>query len=128
MPGIVYFDGTAFYAASGNPIKTFPVSDGQLSTSPVSQSGSMLGAGGAQIAISANGASGGVLWVVDNTSAGILHAFDAADISREIYNSTQSVNSRDAFNSAPSAVSPTISGGRVYVATKNGIVVFGQLK
>jgi hypothetical protein len=127
-PTIAYFGDTAYYAAGGSAVKTFTVSDARLSTSSINQSGYTMGAAGAQISVSAKGATGGVLWAVENTAAGILHAYDATDISHEMYNSTQATNSRDAFNSAVSAVSPTVAGGKVFVATKNGIVIFGQLK
>jgi hypothetical protein len=127
-PTIAYYGGSVYYAASGNTIKTFSVSDARLSTSPVNQSGNSLGATGAQISISANGAAGGILWAVEDAASGILHAYDAANLSQELYNSTQAANSRDSFNATVSAVSPTIAGGRVYVATKSGIAVFGRLK
>jgi hypothetical protein len=127
-PNIAYFGDTAYYAAAGNTVKTFALTDARLSTSPVTQSANTVGSSGAQLSISASGTLRGVLWTVENTSTGILHAYDAAEISHEIYNSTQAANSRDAFNSTVSGVSPTIAGGKVYVATKNGIVVFSQLK
>ena len=126
-PAIAYFGGTAYYTAAGNPLKAFTLSDARLSTAPASQSGNTPGASGAQISISANGASAGILWAIEN-GTGILHAYDAANLSQELYNSTQAANSRDASPSTVSAVSPTIAGGRVFIATKNGIVVFGQMK
>jgi hypothetical protein len=126
-PAVAYFGDTVYYGAAGNTIKAFALSDARLSTSAASQSVNALGASGAQISISANGASGGVLWMVDDAT-GVLHAYDATNLSEELYNSTQAANSRDAFASTVSSVSPTIAGGRLYIATKNGIVVFGQLK
>ena len=126
-PSIAYFGGAAYYTAAGNPLKAFALTDARLSTAPASQSGNTLGASGAQISISANGASAGILWAIEN-GTGILHAYDAANLSRELYNSTQAADSRDASHSTVSEVSPTIAGGRVFIATKNGIIVFGQMK
>jgi hypothetical protein len=122
-----FFNNAVYSAAAGDFVKTFAVSNSRLSNEPTSQSGDALGTSGAQLAISANAAVGGILWALED-STGILHAFNAANLSQEIYNSTQAANSRDAFNATASPVSPTIAGGRVYIATKNGIVVFGQLK
>jgi PQQ enzyme repeat len=122
-----YFNDVVYSAQSGGAAKAFTVSDARLSTSPASQSSKAFGASGAQISISANGANGGILWAIEN-GAGILHAYDAANLTQEIYNSTQAANSRDVLTTTVSAVSPTIAGGRVFIATKNGIVVFGQLK
>ena len=126
-PAVAYFGDIAYYAAAGNTVKAFTLSDARLSTSAASQSGSLLGASGAQISISTSGTNGGILWVLEN-GTGILHAYNAANLSQELFNSTQATNSRDAFNATASSVSPTIAGGRVYVATNNGIVVFGELK
>jgi hypothetical protein len=125
---MAYFGSTAFSAISGDPIKAFALNDARLSTAPVSQSANTLGASGAQISVSANASTGGVLWAVESTGPGILRAYDATDLSHAVYDTTQAANSRDAFASAVSAVPPTVAGGRVYVATKGGIAVFGQLK
>jgi hypothetical protein len=125
---LAYFNGAVYHSISDGQIKDFALSDARLSTTPVNQTNSTLGASGAQLSISAKGTNRGILWALENDGAGILHAYDAADLSRELYNSTQASNSRDGFATAGTAVSPTIAGGRVYVVTKNGIVVFGQLK
>jgi hypothetical protein len=58
----------------------------------------------------------------------MLHAYDAADLSRELYNSTQAQNGRDDFGPGNSAVMPLVANGRVFVATANGVAVFGLLK
>jgi hypothetical protein len=125
---LAYFGNTAYSAVSGNPIKAFALDNARLSTSPINQSANTLGASGAQISVSANLANGGIVWAVDATGTGVLRAYDATDLSRELYDTTQAANSRDAFVSTVSAAPATVACGRVYVATKNGIVVFGQLK
>ncbi len=125
---MAYFDTNAYLAASGEPIKTFTVSDARLSKSAVNQSSNTLGASGAQLSISAQGTTGDILWAVENNGAGILHAYDATNLACELYNSSQAPNSRDGFVVSGSAVSPTVAGGRVYVVTSSGIAVFGQLK
>ena len=125
---IAYFDSTTYSALSGNPIKAFTLNDARLSISPASQSANTLGPSGAQISVSANASNGGILWALDATGTGILRVYDATDLSHELYDTTQAANSRDAFASAVSAVPPTVASGRVYVATQNGIVVFGQLQ
>jgi hypothetical protein len=123
---LAYFGGIAYSAASNDPIKAFGVGGARLSRT-LSESANTLGPSGAQISISAK-ASTGILWAVDSTGTGILRAYDAMDLSNELYDSTLAANSRDAFTSAVSAVPPTVASGRVYVATKAGIVVFGQLQ
>jgi PQQ enzyme-like repeat protein len=125
---VAYFDNTVYYAASGHSFAAYAINDARVSSLPTSQSANSLGARGAQMSISANGANSGILWAIEDNGTAILHAYDAANLSQEIYNSTRAANARDAFASIVISVSPTVAGGRVYIATQNGIVVFGQLK
>ncbi len=81
----------------------------------------------ASFAISANGnASGtGILWAVLPDST--VHAFDAANLASELWNSKQN-SSRDALPSYPKFTEPTVANGRVYMAThSNQLVVYGLL-
>jgi hypothetical protein len=56
----------------------------------------------------------------------VLHAYDATNLSRELYNSNQA-GSRDHFGAGNKFITPTIANGLVYVGTTNGIAVFGKL-
>jgi hypothetical protein len=117
-----------FVASPDGTVKVFTAGDTGLSATPSIQSGSPVLPTEAQISFSANGTSDEIQWTIENSGLGVLRAFDAADVSRELYNSTQAPNSRDAFPAAANTVSPTIAGGRVYLVTKGGVVVFGKLK
>lgn len=123
-----YFNGIVYFGSEGDSIKAFPVSDAKLSSAPGSQTANLFTANGAALAISADHNSNGILWAIENGDSGVLHAYDAADLTRELYNSAMSPNSRDAFGPAARFVSPTIANGRVYVATQNGVAVFGPLQ
>ena len=57
---------------------------------------------------------------------GGLHAFDASDLGRELYNSKHS-GARDAFGAGNKFITPMIAHGRVYVGATNGVAVFGLL-
>jgi len=75
--------------------------------------------------VSANGASDGIVWAVENDGgAGVLHAYDATDLANELYNSNQAVNGRDHF-ADNKFITPMIANGKVYVGTPTGVVVFG---
>ncbi len=77
------------------------------------------------MAISANSNADGILWAVtpDNT----VHAFDAAHIGTELWNSNQNAG-RDALPSYTRFVQPTVANGRVYVATSSSqVAVYGLL-
>jgi hypothetical protein len=54
----------------------------------------------------------------------MLHAYDATDVSKELYNSNQA-GSRDKFGAAVRFTVPTVINGTVYVAGKTELVAFG---
>jgi hypothetical protein len=70
----------------------------------------------------------GIVWAVENSSSGaaVLYAFDATDLSRELYNSNQA-GVRDHFGADNKFITPAIVNGKVYVGTPNGVGVFGLL-
>ena len=121
-----YFNGTVYYGSVGDSIKAFPISGGKLATSPSSQSTHTFGYPGATPAISANGSSNGIVWVVENGGTGVLHAYDATNLATELYNSNQAANSRDQF-SGNKFITPMIVNGKVYVGTQNSVAAFGLL-
>jgi len=79
---------------------------------------------GAMLSLSANGKSNGILWAAIQESGdawhesrpGVLHAFDADDISRELWNSLQD-RARDDCNNFSKMAPPTIANGKVYLAS-----------
>jgi hypothetical protein len=121
-----YFNGTVYYGSVGDSIKAFPISGGKLAASPSSHSTHTFGYPGATPAISANGSSNGIVWVVENGGTGVLHAYDATNLATELYNSNQAANSRDQF-SGNKFITPMIVNGKVYVGTQNSVAAFGLL-
>jgi len=65
------------------------------------------------------------VWAVENSDPAVLHAYDASDVSRELYNSNQASAARDQFGVGNKFITPTIADGRVFVGTTNSIAVFG---
>ena len=122
-----YFNSVVYYGSVGNRLKAFAVSNAQLSTSPASQSASSFQYPGTIPSVSANGTSNGIVWAAENSSPAVLHAYDAGDLSHELYNSNQAANGRDHFGSGNKFITPMIAGGKVYVGTTNGVGVFGLL-
>jgi hypothetical protein len=134
MAGLVYsspayFNGVLYLAADGDSLKAFPVTHAQLATNPSSVSPTKFGHPGPTPAISANGTQNGIVWALDSTltSAGILHAYDPANLAHELYNSTQAANGRDSFGNGNKFITPMVVNGKVYVGTQNGVAVFGLL-
>jgi hypothetical protein len=59
--------------------------------------------------------------------AGTLHAFDALDLTNELWNSDMN-GDRDKLGLFTSYVSPTVANGRVYVPTvSNELVIYGLM-
>jgi hypothetical protein len=117
-----YFNGVVYYGAVGDSIKAFPISGGKLATSASSRSSHTFGYPGATPVISANGATNGIVWVVENGGTGVLHAYDAGNLATELYNSTQSSNGQFSGNKF---ITPMVVNGKVYVGTQTSVVVFG---
>lgn len=122
-----YFNNTVYYGAVGDSLKAFAIANAKLVTPPGSQSAATFGYPGATPSISANGTLSGIVWAVENNGGtGVLHAYDATNLATELYNSNQAANGRDTF-SDNKFITPMIAGGKVYVGTPTGVIVFGSL-
>jgi len=79
---------------------------------------------GAMLSLSANGGRDGILWAAIHASGdswhesrpGILHAYDADDINRELWNSLENPKRDDCGNYAKMSP-PTIANGKVHLAS-----------
>jgi hypothetical protein len=122
-----YYNDAVYYAASGDVLKAFTISNGKLSGSPASRGPNTFGYPGATPSISANGTSDGIVWAVGNSSPAVLDAYDATNVSHQLYHSNQAANGRDHFGGGNKYMTPTIAEGRVYIGTPTGIAIFGLL-
>jgi hypothetical protein len=121
-----YFNGTVYYGAVNDSIKAFPITTGKLAVSPSSKSSVQFAYPGATPAISANASSNGILWAVENGTTAVLHAYDAANLANELYNSNQAAGTRDQF-AGNKFITPIIVNGKVFVGTPTSVAVFGLL-
>jgi hypothetical protein len=122
-----YFDGRVYFGAVGATLQFYQFSGGKLPSSPTSQTPSTFGYPGTTPSISSNGTSNGIVWAAENGDTAVLHAYDANDLSRELYNSNQAANGRDQFGAGIKFFTPTVANGKVYVGTTNGVAVLGLL-
>lgn len=97
--------------------------------------GGPRGQNGAVLSVSSNGTSDGtgILWAAyaftgdaqSEVTPGILRAFDANDITKELWNNRQNV-SRDGAGNYAKFSAPTIANGHVYLPTfSRQVVVYG---
>jgi hypothetical protein len=100
------------------------MSDGQIESSTAK-----FGYPGGSPSISANGDADGIVWNIGQDSSGnaVLYAFDATDVSKELYNSDANPK-RDQAGVFNKFAPPTIANGRVYVAAQGEVDVYGLLK
>ncbi len=124
-----FFNGVLYYGAVGDALKAFPMTNAKLAASPASQSAIAFPYPGTTPGVSANGTQNGIVWALESSTAaaGVLHAYDAANLSRELYNSGQAANGRDSFGNGNKFITPMIVNGKVYVGTQTGVAVFGLL-
>ena len=121
-----YFNNTVYYGSVGSPIQAFTIANAKLSTSATARTSNSFGYPGTRPSVSANGASNGIVWAVENASPAVLHAYNASTLN-ELYNSNQSSGGRDQFGAGNKFITPMIVNGKVFVGTTNGVAVFGLL-
>ena len=134
----------AFWDRRGGPIlylradadvaKAFQIVNNQFQTTPMSQATIKAALPFDGMAVSANGSASysGIFWLTsttngDNDGAGTLHAYNALDLSKELWNSDMN-SARDGLGMLAKFSAPTIANGKVYVATFSGsLMVYGLL-
>jgi uncharacterized protein (TIGR03437 family) len=115
-----YFAGRVYLSGAGDQLKVFGIANGTLTAAPVSHSAASFASPGSAPVISANGTANGIVWALElGGGAGELHAFDAGDLSNELFH--------DSPGSYVQFAAPTVAGSRVYVPTLDSLVVYGLL-
>ena len=129
---MAYWNHNLYVLSNGesDALRDFAVKDGRLSLK--ASSGTSMPGICATPVISANGTKDGVLWVLRSKSwngpdaPATLSAFDAEDITHQLYSSEQN-SGRDRAGAALRFNIPTVVNGRVYVGVKGEVDVYGLL-
>ncbi len=143
--GPVYWQRTAAHGGlllytwnASDVLKSYTFNGTEFATSPGSQSTINEGWPGGILALSAWGArpNTGIVWANVSTGGdaennpptpGALFAFNAEDVSQELWDSTMDA-SRDGLGNFGKFVPPLVANGRVYVATwSKRLAVYGLL-
>jgi hypothetical protein len=122
-----YFNGALYYGPSGGALRAFALQAARLSSAATSSTSVSFIYPGTSPAISANGASNGIVWAHENANPAVLHAYDAANLAHELYNSSQAANGRDQFGPGNKFITPAIADGKVFIGTQSGVAEFGLL-
>jgi hypothetical protein len=72
-----------YFIGNQDVIKQFKLNNGLLTTTPIQKGTYVYGYPGANMTISANGASNGILWTIEASGTNVLHAYHAANVSNE---------------------------------------------
>jgi len=124
-----YFNGNLYYHANGDVLRVFKWSNGLLSTGPTMTGSTVFGAHGDTPSISANGSSNAIVWELQldgqPNNPAILHAYDATNVSKELYNSN--MNAGDKAGPAVKFTVPTVINGKVYVPAGHEIDIYAVI-
>jgi hypothetical protein len=123
-----WFNGTLYFGAVNDNLKALPVTAARVSTTPSSVTANQFTYPGSTPSISANGISNAIVWAAENSNPAVLHAYDATNLNRELYNSNQAPNGRDQFGAGNKFITPVIADGKVFVGSQNSVAVFGLLQ
>jgi uncharacterized repeat protein (TIGR03806 family) len=125
-----YFNHQLYYQGVGGVMKAFAINNGFIAPTPASVTRTSFGGFGTTPSVSANGRENGIVWTIQSDGAvwhgpAILHAYDAANVAVELYNSSQ-LPERDNPGNAVKMTVPTVADGKVFIGTQNGLAVFGN--
>ena len=115
-----YFNGNVYYGPVGNNLLAFTFTSALLSTTATSKSSETFAYPGSSPSVSSSGTTNGIVWALENVSPARLHAYLATNLATEIY-----ISSGVSIGAGNKFVTPTISGGKVYVPTQTSVAVFG---
>jgi hypothetical protein len=127
-----YFNGSLYLGVTPTGlnvpagIRQFSYSGGMLTPGAYTTASVQEGTRGTTPFVSADGSSNGILWMIDTglplqntsgsgTTTATLRAYDATNLSNELYNS--STNSADVPGYGIKFSSPVVGNGRVYIST-----------
>lgn len=120
------WNNTLFIAGIGGPLSAYHLTPATVQYDLASSSGATFGFPGSTPSVSAAGEENGLVWALDTNSyctrqssscgPAVLHAFDAADLATELWNSSN--NAADTAGNAVKFSVPTVANGRVYVGTR----------
>jgi Concanavalin A-like lectin/glucanases superfamily len=132
----VYYNEYVYFGSMVVPVQAFQLTNGLLSTNSTSSTAETYYGRGATMAISANGNTDGILWTLQNNDmteppdvpgvSGTLHAYDALNLTNELYNSDQA-GSRDTLGVWFKFTNPVVVNGKVYVASTGELTIYGLL-
>jgi hypothetical protein len=123
----VYFNERIYYVASKDVMRSYLFSNGTLIADLPASAGSRTFAfPGATPFVSANGSDSGIVWAIQRANPAVLVAYNATNLSTELYSSDKA-GSRDKLANGVKFAAPIVANGKVYVGSQYALSVFGLL-
>src|SRR5215469_10920484 len=92
-------------------VRSYEIAGAAINTVPVSLGSTSVASPRVGMTISANESTNGILWeTTGDSTAGTLHAFEAMNLSNELWNSSE-----DSLGGFAKFANPTVADGKVYV-------------
>ena len=125
-----YWNGNIYSTGQSFPLSQFQISNGTISTPQFAQSSITFPPRGGMPIVSANGNTGGIVWIIDFTGANsgapsILDAYDATNVGTLLYASPGS--GPGAAGPSVKFITPMVANSKAYVGSQNSFTVFGLL-
>jgi FG-GAP repeat len=120
-----YFNGWIYYGAQNASLLQFQFTNAAtLDPVPFSASSIAFAYPGTTPSVSSSGNQNGIVWAYEfgQNNQAILHAYDATNVGKELYNSSQVQ-----IGAAVKFTVPTVCNGKVFVGTANSVAVFGLM-
>jgi len=125
MTGPAYFNGAVYYSSWNDKMKSYAISNGVLSKTPTSTGPRTFAFPGCTPVLSASGTNNGIAWSTAFSAPAVLTAYNATNVTAEIYNSAQAAGNRDALANGVKFASPMVANGKVYAGAQFAVSVFG---
>ena len=109
--------------AAADKLKAFTISNAVINSTPIGLGPTAIGS--STPSISANGTSNAIVWAMQASNPAVLHAYNATNVTRELYNTSQA-SSRDNPGAPVKFTVPTVANGKVYVGTVGSLSVYGN--
>jgi len=134
-----FWNNTLYIAGMNGALQAYALdpATGLFNPTPVSQSSGVFPERGATPSVSTKSTANAIAWAVDSSAYGgiskqgtgpaVLHAYDATNLARELWNSTQAAGNRDQAGNAVKFTVPTVANGKVYIGSTSEISVYGLL-
>jgi len=120
-----YWNGNIYFGSAFGPLRQYNITTGklnQVALGTFTYSASGQNGRGPLTVVSSSGTTGGIVWTSwdDLNGNGWLHAYDATDVSKLLYQSN--------YGAGTHFTIPVVVNGKVYVTGHNVVYMYGKLQ